>query len=553
MKQFFNLKFLFNFDMSYIFAVFRPFLKRQIIKRDKSTLSMSYYNLLIFFVIVIFSISVSCNDKPQPNPPNQPDGKTPIVTDPLSLQPLNNTNTNFPDSIIPSDNTTNITIPEGLANPQISAAADIEKIPLINNELKKANNAFINSDIAGANNILINLHKQYPELPPPGILLLKIYAANGKHNRIKHVLDMTTNDSPDDPEAYLILAQLAMKQEEYTAAELLLKEAESKFSNNNVNPVKSAARKKNLLSALLSLQSNLAKIRRRWIDYGQLADKRIQLEGKSADLLRQKGIALFQQNKDAEAAAIFTQADNISSSSTNTNSSSPNTNQNNSEQGLPAEAMLYQLYNERGDTEKAKKYLADALKKYPKSKEVILLSIHSRLREDKLEEAKSLAENLIKNFPDFELATRYLATIALYLNDYQTAENLFQNLIIKTPSDSHAINGLALALCEQKNNKKLQRAIEYARDNVNKNQQNVEYWSTLGWVLYNANQIEASRQALQKAVATGKITSDTAYYLANLEKNAGKTENAKKLLIKALENKAPFVKKRDVTKLLNSL
>ncbi|MDR1291032.1 MAG: tetratricopeptide repeat protein [Planctomycetaceae bacterium] len=427
--------------------------------------------------------------------------------------------------------------------PQI-VTTDPRTLPEVEADWKKAIDAFNKSDINGAKNILADLYKRHPALPPPGINLAIFFAQTKNGNIIKPVLDMTTNETPDDPEAYILLGEIALQQRELTVANLLLKEGEAKLAKYVVYP----QRKKNLTSSLLRIQSLLAEIRGKWELYEQLADKRIAHDGELPMLLRQKGIALFQLKKESEAAALFVRADKIKTT---------DEKQNNAEQGLPAEAMLSRLYLARGDKENAKKYLADALSKHPNSRDVMLLSIQSRLNDNKPEEAKELADKLAKDFPDFEPATRILATIALYLSDYPTAENLFQKLIVISPSDGQAVNGLALALCEQNDPKKLQRAFEYAGDNVNKNQQNTEYWGTLGWILFKRNQFEETKRALQRSVASGQVVSSTnAYYFANLEKQNGSAtskEEAKRLLTEALKNTAPFAKRREAEKLLEEL
>lgn len=422
---------------------------------------------------------------------------------------------------------------------QTSAPSDPVS-PEVEQELEKAKNALLNSDLTNAKNILNNLCQKHPELPPSGIILTQFFAQTKNSNIIKTILDTTANENPNDPEAYIILAEIALQQKELTAAELLLKEAESKLIHYSINQ----SRKKNLTSYLLRIQSSLAEIRGRWKSYESLADKRINHDGLSNNLLRQKGIALFQQNKDSEAEKLFLNADNL-------NKNKPQ--QNNNEQPLPAEALMSQLYAKRGNIEKSKQFLNAALGKYPNSKDVILLSIQSRLNENKPEEAQPLAAKLLKDFPDFKPAKKILATIALYLNDYNSAEKLFQELIIDTPSDSQAINGLALALCEQNDTKKLQRALDYAKNNVNKDQQNPESWSVLGWILFKANQIENAKQALQRSIVSGQISPATAFYLANIEKLAGNTENAKQLLTKALQANSPFAKRKDAEKLLKEL
>ena len=221
--------------------------------------------------------------------------------------------------------------------------------------------------------------------------------------------------------------------------------------------------------------------------------------------------------------------------------------------GLPAEAAIAQLYQLRGNRKNVQRYLAEALEKYPTSREVVVLSIQARINEDQLEEARQLAESLLASDTTWQPAKRLLATVALYLGDYVEAERLFQELILDSPMDSQAANGLALAQAEQGDLQKLQRALEYARENVRRNQQESDYWATLGWVLYKANQLEAAGQALRQAAATGRVNAATAYYLARLAMHTGQIAEARQFLEAALSSPAPFAKRRDALSLLEVL
>jgi Tfp pilus assembly protein PilF len=395
---------------------------------------------------------------------------------------------------------------------------------------------FNGSDFAGALEILKKLYAEHPELAPPRIVLAQWFAQANLGEAVRASLEMATEETPNDPEAYLLLGEISLRQRYLTAAELLLKKATDKLKSYNAN----AARQKQLNSSLLRNWTALAEARNRWDDMIVFIDQAVQADGETATLLRQKGVALFQQKKDDEAFVLFKKADSLEIDNT-------------TDRGLPAEAAMSQLFQVRGDKENVKKYLADALQKYPKSKEVVVLSIQARMNEDQLEDAQKLADQLQTEYPDWTPAKRLCATIALYLDENATAEKLFQELILASPADEQATNGLALAQCEQDDPQKLQRALEYARENVRKNQQNADYWATLGWVLYKANQLEAAAQALKQAAATGKVNAATAYYLARLALQTGKSVEARQLLEAAASSTAPFAKRRNAVKLLNEL
>jgi tetratricopeptide (TPR) repeat protein len=139
------------------------------------------------------------------------------------------------------------------------------------------------------------------------------------------------------------------------------------------------------------------------------------------------------------------------------------------------------------------------------------------------------------------------------LNDYSTAEKLFEELLLASPLETQNANGLALALCEQDSPETLRRALAYASEIVQKDQSNSEYLGTLGWVLYKANQLEQSANALKQSAAAGQINAATAYYFARLAVKTGKVEEAKQLLGAALQGESPFAKRRDAVLLLKEL
>ena len=430
------------------------------------------------------------------------------------------------------------TVPTAIATTDTAISVDPAPVdPAIELGIQQAVAAFNNSDFPGALEQLRVLYARFPNLAPPRIVMAQWFAQANLGEAVRASLEMATEETPNDPEAYVLLGEILLRQRYLTAAELLLQTAETKLNAYNTNPDR-----KTLIQA--SLRRNavmLAESRGHWETMIALLDETGKQDGETPTHLRQKGIALFQLERDADALAQFAKADSLVSTATE-----PDT-------GLPAEAAIAQLYQLRGDKENAQKYLAEALQKYPKSREVVVLSIQARINEDRLEDARKLAEQLLGENLDWQPAKRLLATVTLYLGDYTESEKLFQELILDSPADEQIMNGLALAQCEQNDPQKLQRALEYARENVRKNQQESDYWATLGWVLYKAEQWEAAGQALRQAAATGRVNAATAYYLSRLALRAGQAVEARQFLEAALETPAPFAKRRDAVRLLNEL
>jgi len=422
-----------------------------------------------------------------------------------------------------SGQTASPSAPAAKVNPEITAG------------ITEAVNAFNASKFSESLQILTKLYQKHKELAPPRIVMAQWFAKAEFGDAVRATLEMATEETPEDPESYLLLGEIALRQRYLTAAELLLQRAREKLTRYTVNP----ERKKALESSYLRNLIALSEARSRWTAMEDAINKRIQLDGESSVLLRQKGVAFFQQRKDNEAKSLFVRADRLDA--------------NSEQKGLPAEAAMSQLYLLRGDQDNARKSLGEALAKYPKSKDVLILSVQMRINEDQLEEAQRLAQRLFTEDPNSESVKRLRGTISLYLSDYAAAEKLFQELVTANANDHQAVNGLALALCEQNNAEKLRRATEYAKNNVTKFPGNSDYAATLGWVLFKSNKVEEATQALRQSAAGGQVSAATAYYFATLAKQTGKIDEAKKFLQAAVSSSSPFAKRRDAVKMLKEL
>ncbi|MDR2345281.1 MAG: tetratricopeptide repeat protein [Planctomycetaceae bacterium] len=408
----------------------------------------------------------------------------------------------------------------------------------------KATAAFKESKFDEALDILKTIYAKRPETTPPRILMASMFAQAKLGEAVRAALEMGTEETPNDPEAYLLLGEIALRQGNLTATDLLLRKAAETVNGYSAN----ITRKKNLTISTLRLYSTLYEVRRRWEQMEQCIDQLIQQEGQNATLLRRKGIAIFNLKRDDEAKKIFLQADQLDQTNKGTDPKGTES------KGLPADAAMSQLYLTRGDKDTARKYLEAALATYPKSKDVLILTVQMRINDDKLEEAMPIAQKLLAEDPTSAPARRLCATVALYLQNYTLAEDLFQNLLLESPSDAQAQNGLALALCEQdKNPEKLKRALEYAVDNVRKNQNNGEFWGTLGWIQYKLNNLNDAENSLRRAASTGSINAATAYYTAKLAMKNNKNDDAKQFLTLALKGDHQFAKRREAAKLLNEL
>jgi len=160
------------------------------------------------------------------------------------------------------------------------------------------------------------------------------------------------------------------------------------------------------------------------------------------------------------------------------------------------------------------------------------------------------------------LEAKYLKGVASRLaGDIKTAEQYLNEVYESSPNNFAAANQLAQVLAEQTTEKdKQQRGLEIAQMNNRVNggdkqnpAQALESAATLGWVLYEMKRPLEAAQVMQQVANTGVISADGLYYIARLNEDQGKTEDAIKLLKAALENGRQFVHRHEAEGMLAKL
>ncbi len=410
--------------------------------------------------------------------------------------------------------------------PQTAPAADAPKLsPAEEAKYQEALQRFNSQDLAGALASLHELAASNPAATPPRLILARWFAELQNPKAVRTSLELATEESPNDPEAFLSLAEISLLEGSLTAAELLTQQGRRVLAQYGANPT----HKQNLTRKALTLQLAYSNARRRWASAQEAILALIKHDGETAELDRALGRVLFQQNQEDKAREMFVRADKLTPADAASTT-------------LPADALLSQLYAEHGDLANAKKYLDAALKASPKSVSTLVLSISTALEENDLETAWSRARQLYANDKSADVLKIY-GKVALFRSDYPQAEAAFQEVVRQNPLDPEAVAGLALALCEQDDAEKRKRAVQYATSNVQKQANNRDYLATLGWTLYRSGETDAAIQVLQQSVADGQINAAAAYYFAVALVEKGQPQAARQLLNAALATKPPFAKR----------
>ncbi len=398
-------------------------------------------------------------------------------------------------------------------------------------EVQDAVVRFRNGDIDGARALLVAACKKHADLPPADVIMAQLFASVGQLDQAIRSLESALKESPNDPEAFVILADLEFRGGRITAAKFLYSQAEQLLKDFKGT----ARRKKLILQRMCSGMAGLAENAEDWPTAQKYLETWLKEDPDNVNALHRLARALFQQNKTDEAMEKLRAAKKAN------------------DQVLTPEATMAQFYEAAGQREQAAKMMVAALTAEPKNVQTRLAAAQWAFDTEQYDQAKSQVEIALKLDPDSFQAKMLAGLVAYFMKDYKAAESYFESAHLQSPSNFAALNNWALALAEQDEEAKKRKAFEVAQIGVQAFGNVAEAWSTYGWVLYRLGRLNEADQALGRAAASGQLSPDTAFYIARVMVDRGQTDRAKELLKQALQTKRPFSKRQEAEALLKGL
>jgi len=459
----------------------------------------------------------------------------------------------------------------GAANAALTAPGDVSNTPAatdaqneVSPELKAAFDDFTNMKFDDAIVKLDKIRESDKNMAPAQLILAtwlsRIQPAQPQ--AVRQAIEVGVTKNPTDPEAYVILAELNLQNSCVTEAEALF----DKGAILNASFKESAKRKEEIQKRILIGQAQVLALRGKNDKAIENLNAVLKADEKNIGALNLLGLINFNSDNFDGTIDAYTKARAIQ----------PNL--------LVPEARLAMMCQQKNTEESKKlaaKYMKEAIGKYESDPQTRLVAAQWSLTINRAAQAgqqadfaiqllaKKKAEKADDQFVNglFLEANLLRGVIALYEKKFDEAEKFFNVVLAESPSNFAATNNLALALCEQNDPAKLNKAVEYAQVNVDRfGQQQAEVFSTAAWVLHKKGQYAEAAQLLQRYIqmTSGQMSSDTAYYLAaNLEKqldsikDAEQKANAKKqaleIITKTLANPAPFVMRPEAEALKEKL
>ena len=405
--------------------------------------------------------------------------------------------------------------PDALASPALGAAFE----------------RFKAMDYEGTLKALKPIVAENAELPPAPVILAQWFAQAGEPGQMRVALERAVAEEPNDPEAYVLLSDVALREGRLAEGELL-----SYRAYNLLEPFQRSQRRKNLLvPRVLSNLAAVCEAREDWPGARKYLQAWLAMEPEGVAAMQRLGQVLFRLGQPGEALARFRTAAKLD----------PNV--------LAPEMIMARLYQQADQPAKAAESLAAALRAGPNEIKTRLAAAQLDIEAGQYAEAQKQADAALKLNRDSLEGKHLKALSLLFQRDYAGAQEVADAAVKQAPASFTVSNNLAVILAEQNDQAKRLRALEYAQANLRQYPRQAEVYSTLGWVLFRLGRIDEAERALRMATSNGSISPDTGYFLARIAADQGRVAEARQLLQSALAGKAPFLLRKEAEELLEKV
>ncbi|HMO83855.1 MAG TPA: tetratricopeptide repeat protein [Lacipirellulaceae bacterium] len=408
-----------------------------------------------------------------------------------------------------------------------SVSLSNQSYPEVENAIKR----FLNNDLDGAREFLELARSKYPKLPPSDLTLAKmlIIVRNGQQARLK--LEQTVAEHPHDPEAYLMMADLAFVEGRTTEAHALFDRAAEmteRFTENE-------KRKQNFQIRVLAGLAAIHERRLQWDKAVELLQQWVEIDPDSAIAHQRLGATLFRLNKATEALEEFKKARQLDPASNH------------------PQVWLGQLYTQDENLAEARKNFEAAYAAESENESTARAFAEWLIQQNDLDRAQQVAAAMRQQTPNAVSALLLDGLVAKMRGQNEEAEKALIRVLELDPNNSGATNLLALILSESKEPGDLERAFSYAQRNAALFSNNAQANITLAWVLYQMGRVNESLQILSRGVTNP--SADAAYLIARIMEMQKQPEKAAQVLDQFLKQPGGglFIYRREAEAMLKRL
>ena len=401
-------------------------------------------------------------------------------------------------------------------------------------DVNDAISAFAAGDQQTALARLQNAKKVTPALAPAEVMMAQLFFDAGQPAAGSGMLERALQTAPQDPEAYVAMTERAVVEGRLTEADLLLPVTEKFVEAFNQNP----RRKQNLKARLYNAGATLDQARGRLDAAKAKLEALVKLDLRNSNSHAKLGHVLFAQNDPKAAYGEFQLAAEAD------------------EKSPPAELMMAML---AADKVSAERWINFALDKSPNDVRTQLGAANYYLKFNQIDRAKKHADEAIKLDPNGFESNLVAGLVARIEGDFGNAEKHLSAAHLQQPANWIVMNHLALVLLESPDERSRERARQFSEIVVRQNPDNADFVAALGWINYRLKRIVEAERAFSAVLnskqvkSTKMMSSEMAYFLANLAKDQGKPAEAIKLLRDCINTDQPFAYRKMAEQMLAQL
>ncbi|MCA9234649.1 MAG: tetratricopeptide repeat protein [Planctomycetales bacterium] len=402
-------------------------------------------------------------------------------------------------------------------------------------DVESAIQRFRNGDGEGAYDYLKLAYEKSPNLPPPEVILAKMQLLARNTAGAAQLLERAVVEHPEDPEAYLLLADQAFGGGRTAEAEALFDKAAGLVEPFSAN----AKRKRDFQIRVIAGNSAVCERRQQWDAAMKLLQEWVKLDPDSAPAHQRLGVVLFRSGKPDEAYKEFAEVREI-----NPDANHPS-------------VFMGQLFNQADEKDKARAAFEKAYKAEPDNDNTAAAFAEWLVTQNDLETAQKVATALRSKNPESVGALLLDGVVAKLRNEPKQAEEALMKVLSVDPSNARATDLLALILIDSSKSADKEKALRYAQVNAQRFPNNAQANITLAWVLFQLDRGREASEALQRGAQAsgGQLNADSAFLVARIMLKQNQTEKAISTLKQLLEqqNSGPFLYRNEAAKLLKQL
>lgn len=404
-------------------------------------------------------------------------------------------------------------------------------------EVEAAVADFKQGDLAACREKLVAACNKHPQLPPAHVMLAKLHLSAGKTAPAMAALDRAVVNNRSDPEAYIILADLALRDGQRTVADLGYKEAQSLLSTLAAD----SPRAKHLQVRVYAGLASLHELRQQYDLAEEQLESWSQLDPTNPIPWGSLGRIRFQLKQYDKAREAFAKLGEVE------------------ENAPPVELAMGRLFHDAGLRDEAVKQMTAAATARPTDVKIRLFIAHWGLAGGYTELAKENIAAARKLSSDSPEALILAARLARLEHDNHRSEELLNQAVLRAPNNFIATNELARVLGASSDETKRQTSLQYALRNYaahgKSNNKSVasEAIVTYAWSLLRNGRGDDAFKALSLVPDGSTISAENAYLSGQIYAERGNKAAAIGALQAAIAAEVEFPGRAAAVELLDKL